>query len=104
MAFLEILPNLCADLGLLCRMLAVYPPSLTSRANFTAVVGPAVVMKLMRIMGITIIIVLSSRDQINAITPHFSTQERVWAIFDRCITAIDNVYAPSMSGGSRPRH
>jgi hypothetical protein len=110
MAFLEILPNFCADLALLCRMLAVYPPSLTSRANFAAVVGPAIAMKLMRIVSITIVLVYGSRNQIDAIATHFTSQERTWAILDRCITALDNVYvrpvgrpmSSSRSGMSAP--
>jgi hypothetical protein len=93
MAFLEILPNFFADLALLCRMLAVYPPSLTSRVKFVAIVGPAVAVKLMRIVGIIVVMFYASRHQIDAISPHFISQEHVWAIFDRCITALDNVYA-----------
>jgi hypothetical protein len=92
MAFLEILPNLCANLALLYRMLAVYPASHTSRQNFLAVVGPAIAMKALRLATITVVLVYGQRNPIDAMSAQFSPQERRWAIVDRCITALDNVY------------
>jgi hypothetical protein len=102
MAFLEILPNLCADLALLYRMLAVYPASLTSRKNFLAVVGPAIAMKVLRLATITVVLVYSQKNGVDAMSAHFSLPERQWAIVDQCIAALDNVYARSDRQGPVP--
>jgi hypothetical protein len=91
-ALLELLPSFFADLALLCRMLAVYPPPLTSKAKFYAVFAPAVAFKLLRLASIVMLAVYVKRNPADIITFTWSPQLRTWASVDRSVTALDNAY------------
>jgi hypothetical protein len=89
-ALLELLPSYFADFALLCRMLAVYPPPLTSRPKFYALFGPAMALKLLRVASIIMILVSIRRHPADIVTFKWNLELRIWGGVDRLITVIDN--------------
>jgi hypothetical protein len=89
---LDVLPNFVADLALLCRMLAVYPRSTTSRLKFFAIFTPAIILKVMRAVSIIVFLVYLNQGTVGATYFAWSPQERIWSFIDRTFTALDNAY------------
>jgi hypothetical protein len=89
---LDVLPNFFADLALLCRMLAVYSSPLTSKPRFYAIFGITVVFKVLRVISISLFLVYIGRGPVHAVTFKWTSQERMWSLVDRCVTAVDNAY------------
>jgi hypothetical protein len=89
-ALLELLPSYFVDYALLCRMLAVYPPALTSRPKFYALFGPAMALKLLRVASIIMILVSIRRHPADIVTFKWNPELRIWGGVDRLITAVDN--------------
>jgi hypothetical protein len=89
---LDVLPNFFTDLALLCRMLAVYSSPLTSKPRFYAIFGITVVFKVLRVISISLFLVYIGRGPVHAVTFKWTSQEQMWSLVDRCVTAVDNAY------------
>jgi hypothetical protein len=89
---LDILPNFVADCALICRMLAVYSSPLTSKPRYYVILGTTITIKMMRVVCIIIFLFYIGRGPVSSVTYQWNSQQRIWTIVDRCVTAIDNVY------------
>jgi hypothetical protein len=81
------IPNLLADLALMCRVLAIYPISSTPRYKFSAIIFPLAVCNLLRLVCWGMILYYKSLNTDSATT----VQER-WYLAERVFTLVDNGY------------
>jgi hypothetical protein len=88
---LDGLPNFCADLALMCRMLVVYPLSSTPRSTFVATFAPLAAFKIGRVVCTLVFMTYYDRNPADAVGVALSGTERAWLITNQTLAALDNV-------------
>jgi hypothetical protein len=88
------LPNFLADLALLYRMLAAYPPSITPRRRMLLILVAPVLLKLVRVLSVIMFLFLITRT-LGDFFEAWNSQEQAWIVIERACAALDNGCVPS---------
>jgi hypothetical protein len=104
MGVLDGLPNFFADLALLCRMLVVYPYSMTSHPRYFAIFVPVICIKIIRIVSMIVTVSLALHHPAHVGSFAWTNTNRIWAIVNITAAAVDNGYVHDPLGGASCTH